>query len=225
MKGLTLEELGDQTDLSPSYLSRLESGSRRLNADIIEKLCEVLSCQPGELLAAKAETSYVGYEYTPVNKNAQNHDLPLYHLATNSNGTQTIDFAHPTEWMARPTDLSEITKAYAIALPNDSMSPRYYAGERLLAHPSKPLTNRCFIIVTTKEENVIIGQFLGWRSTESKKTALGPVEANENDKLVIASLGTNSNLFPGVEKEGENILIPRHIISSIARVVGNLEAA
>ena len=46
----TLEELAELTEMSPSYLSRLESGTRRLNADILQRLSIALSCNPAELL-------------------------------------------------------------------------------------------------------------------------------------------------------------------------------
>ncbi|MEN8236679.1 MAG: helix-turn-helix domain-containing protein [Pseudomonadota bacterium] len=50
-RGLTLEELSELSKLSPSYLSRLESGSRRLNVDTINRLSQALNCQPSALLA------------------------------------------------------------------------------------------------------------------------------------------------------------------------------
>ena len=248
LRGLTLEELADQTDLSPSYLSRLESGSRRLNADILQKLSEALGCHPGDLLISansdgnsgthdygySAQEQGHAYSYSGRTSalegarqahNTHQHDLPLYHLATTPDGVQTIDFSHPTEWMARPTELSEVLKAYAISLPTDIMSPRYYAGERLLAHPSKPLTPRCFVVITSTQGHVVVGQFMGWKSSETSEMSLGPIQANENDKLVIVQIGEKPSQFPGTTPEGRHLCIPRKIIGSISRIVGNLEAA
>lgn len=229
MKGLTLEELAEQTDLSPSYLSRLESGSRRLNADIMQNLATALSCHPGDLLpGGKSEVgAYLHGEINPAasNQNTQAHTLPLYHLASTPDGIQTIDFAHPTEWMARPAELTEATKAFAISMPNDAMAPRYFAGERLLAHPSKALTQRCFVVVTTKQDHVIVAQFNGWQSAEIIDTSMGPIEANDMDKLVLLQIGDRVPLMPGVERQGTALMIPRKNISTISRIVGNLEAA
>ena len=49
-RGFTLEELSEIAGMSPSYLSRLESGSRRLNVDTINRLAHALKCQPSVLL-------------------------------------------------------------------------------------------------------------------------------------------------------------------------------
>lgn len=49
-RGLSLVELSRLTGLSASYLSRLESGSRRLNSDIIKTISETLLCEPADLL-------------------------------------------------------------------------------------------------------------------------------------------------------------------------------
>lgn len=48
--GYTLETLSEVTKISISYLSRLESGSRRLNTDLIRRLSIAFQCDPAELL-------------------------------------------------------------------------------------------------------------------------------------------------------------------------------
>ena len=48
--GYTLETLSEITSISISYLSRLESGSRRLNTDLIKRLSHAFGCTPSELL-------------------------------------------------------------------------------------------------------------------------------------------------------------------------------
>src|SRR3990167_1491006 len=50
-RDMTLEELAEVSGLSPSYLSRLESGSRRLNVDTINRLSDALRCEPSDLLS------------------------------------------------------------------------------------------------------------------------------------------------------------------------------
>lgn len=49
-RNLTLEQLSHLTQTSPSYLSRLENGTRRLNTDLLRKLAHALDCQPSALL-------------------------------------------------------------------------------------------------------------------------------------------------------------------------------
>lgn len=49
-RGFTLEELASLADLCPSYISRLENGTRRLNADILQKLAHGLRCSVADLV-------------------------------------------------------------------------------------------------------------------------------------------------------------------------------
>jgi len=51
IRGLTLEELSDQVGISVSYLSRIESGNRRVTEPLLFKLCELLQCDPAEILS------------------------------------------------------------------------------------------------------------------------------------------------------------------------------
>jgi len=97
-------------------------------------------------------------------------------LATSYDDTQTIDFEHPTEWVDRPPESMDVSKAYSISMPTNAMFPRYLAGERLIVHPNKPLTLKCYVIVTTKGNHVKIGQFLGWESSNSPETSIAPVK-------------------------------------------------
>lgn len=45
-KGVTLQELGNRLDKDPSYLSRMESGKKKLNFDIIDEYAIHLSVDP-----------------------------------------------------------------------------------------------------------------------------------------------------------------------------------
>jgi transcriptional regulator with XRE-family HTH domain len=49
-KGLTLEQLADLTELSPGYLSRLESGKRNLSTKIMPRIAKALGVKPAELI-------------------------------------------------------------------------------------------------------------------------------------------------------------------------------
>lgn len=239
VRGLTLEELADQTDLSPSYLSRLESGSRRLNADIMNKLANALGCHPGDLLPLGGDSlsgqnfstySAANYASPSVssNQNTQGHNLPVYTLSKEKNGEYLIDFPHPAEWMARSPELFESSKAYAISMPDQSMAPRYSEGDRLLVHPTKPLTPKCSVVVTTTASQVIIAQFIGWKAHESGTKAMAPIEANSQDVLVLSLIDESSDAgiyksIEGVQVEGRNVLIQRGTISTMGRIIGSME--
>lgn len=51
IRGLTLEELSDKVGISVSYLSRIESGNRRVTETLLFKLSELLQCDPAEILS------------------------------------------------------------------------------------------------------------------------------------------------------------------------------
>ena len=230
VRGFTLEELAEQTDLSPSYLSRLESGSRRLNADIMGRLATALNCHPGELLQYGENFTASNAGQAASNQNTQSHNLPLYRLTKSESGAFKINFSEQSEFAARPPELQEASKSYAIALEEDTFAPRYYAGERLLTHPTKALTPRCSVAVVTTSSNALIAQFIGWRAAETGAEATGPVEANSDDLLVLAftTPETDASIYKSidnVEVEGQNVLIKRRHISNISRIIGAIETA
>ncbi len=57
MKGLTIKEISDITKLSQSYISRLETGARRLNEDTIRLLSRALDCAPQDLMGSMEDDS------------------------------------------------------------------------------------------------------------------------------------------------------------------------
>ena len=65
-KGLTLKQLAEKIEgLSVSFLSKVETGERKLKSELIGKLCDVLECTPNELLGF-ASLSVVSDNPNPV---------------------------------------------------------------------------------------------------------------------------------------------------------------
>lgn len=226
IRGLTLDDLAKMTDLSPSYLSRLEGGSRRLNVDILNKLAESLDCAPSDLIGGPIE----GSQMSPI----VSQDLPLYEFQNSETGNLFIDFAQPTSWIYRLTELSEAAKSFAVQISNDDFSPRYRSQDRLFVHPTKALTLKCTTLVTFTSQNTIVGQFMGWRSAKATSTESmsEPVEASPDDFMVVEPITKSSpfTLPKDVEAEVDikveegRLLIPRSYISSAFRIIGALEA-
>lgn len=81
-KGFTLEHLSQLAAISPSYLSRLEAGDRRLNTDLIQKLSSVLHCPPAQLLQGEGWQNESGADLSGGNLtyNSSQKDLPVYKL-------------------------------------------------------------------------------------------------------------------------------------------------
>jgi len=59
-RGLTLEELSEKSSYSTSYISRLESGKRRLSTVVAERLATSLSCTAAEIMLTKEELADLG---------------------------------------------------------------------------------------------------------------------------------------------------------------------
>jgi transcriptional regulator with XRE-family HTH domain len=172
-KGCTLEELSEITKLSPSYLSRLESGSRRLNADIIQRLSLALSCGPAELLP---HSNFTGTSYAapaaPANMSgttASAVDLPVYKLTGTKGAEGIIEKAQAEQWITRPSDFIGVQDAFACAVNDSQWMPRYMNGDRLLIHPTAPLKAGCAVLVTTKEGKAYIGTFKEAKGTGAEQ--------------------------------------------------------
>lgn len=221
-RGYTLEELADLTKLSPSYLSRLESGTRRLNADILQRLAHVLSCHPGDLLLTDAQSSKFVMMSRIQNENSEANDstssarfsapdLPLYKVV-HKNSKNFIDLENPQEWISRPHELVGIAGAMSFCLDtaNNNFGPRYRSGDHIFAHPTRPLSPQCSVLLITQEGEVILGEFEGWQQTndETDHCIIRTVELTQNNQLTTQKLNFSNDK-----------------IQMIYRVIGLMEAA
>lgn len=163
---LTLEKLSKLTEISPSYLSRLETGARRFNTDILEKLSTVLGCHPSDLLELQEDFSpniqkhepsfYKSHRDLPIYKTNENHK---YEKRFNTSLALDINFEKPSDWAYRPWDLRNSTDAFAVFINNQAYAPKYVSGETLFIHPTRPLTHGCCALAIKKDQKILIGQF------------------------------------------------------------------
>lgn len=157
--GLTLEELSDATKMSPSYLSRLESGSRRLNEDIINRLSTALKCTPADLLMTipANDGQRSASLFSAENSNAV-ADLPVYTITKNQDGHPVLSPSADT-LVNRPSDYIGIRNAFGVKLENSFWCPRYREGDTLLCNPFAPLKDGCSILVKTNANDVYVGTY------------------------------------------------------------------
>lgn len=65
---MRLNTLAELVDITPQNLSVLKSGrAKAIRFDTLEKICEVLQCQPGDILA---------YDQTPTTSNETEETTP-----------------------------------------------------------------------------------------------------------------------------------------------------
>jgi transcriptional regulator with XRE-family HTH domain len=211
-RGYTLEELAELTRLSPSYLSRLESGTRRLNADVLHRLALVLSCHPGDLLMHDSPSRFMGAsavvgEQTGLSTVPQ--DLPLYEIRAEGH-RHIIDFENSSEWLPRPPELLGIAGSFSFHVKDDSLGQRYRKGDHVFVHPTKALSPNCSILVITRSDQALVGQFLQWKSEQNNNVA---------DSLVIRLIERIGN-----EDCFKDISISRANIKATYRIIGLMEA-
>lgn len=253
-RDMTLEELAEVSGLSPSYLSRLESGSRRLNVDTINRLSDALRCEPSDLLSptdswinkggvagfslqsAQTLMHARGGQYRPtLMQNASafgalsNQQIPLYE--TNIK-TGTVDFSNPICNIPAPSEIAGVPGAFAFTVDDHTMEPRFYRGDRLLVHPGKPLSPRATALVVTTDNRVVIGEFIAWRhqsELDPKLAAANDSGARTEDEYVLELRRyKNDNPNDYGRRAGDpplgQVLLNHSEIQSISRVIGMVEA-
>jgi transcriptional regulator with XRE-family HTH domain len=252
-RDMTLEELAEVSGLSPSYLSRLESGSRRLNVDTINKLSDALRCEPSDLLSptdswinkggvagyslqsAQTLMQARGGQHKAMTSNASayaaltNQQIPLYE--TNLK-TGQVDFNTPMCNIPAPSEIAGVPGAFAFTVADHTMEPRFYRGDRLLVHPGKPLSPRATAMVVTTDSRVILGEFVAWRHLSElegiQEAANDSGRHGEDEYILELKQYRNENPVNFSRREGDaplgQVLLNHNEISSIARVIGMVEA-
>jgi len=211
-RGLTLETLSKLTGISPSYLSRLEAGARRLNTDLMNKLSPVLGCEPADLLGsslspmpsvAKHPSHLLHGEATSRNtidspkapmKNVFHHDLPVYSASFLSKEEENsyegiIDFKVASDWAARPPQLHNINGAFGLYISSLQYAPRFSSGDILLVHPTRPLSVGCSFLFLKNDGEMMLCIFLGW---EKEGVRAYPAARSEDYALVLPKEKTTS---------------------------------
>jgi transcriptional regulator with XRE-family HTH domain len=210
--GYTLEDLAEVINMSPSYLSRLESGSRRLNADIMQRLSQALSCSPAELLPHTTFGTNATFGTPATSSTASNTnypvDLPVYELKGVADNKGTLETTVTEQWIPRPVDFVGITNAFACIIRNSQWAPRYMDGDRLFLHPSAPLRPACAVLVTQKNGDTYIG-----RLKEMKNDV-------HHASIILENVYANKE-----EERTKTITISQAEIAASYRIMGTLESA
>ncbi len=253
-RDMTLEELAEVSGLSPSYLSRLESGSRRLNVDTINRLSDALRCEPSDLLSPTDswinKGGVAGYSLqsaqnlmharggqyrSAMTQNAStfaaltNQQIPLYETDIK---TGLVDFSAPVCQIPAPSEIAGVPGAFAYTVADHTMEPRFYRGDRLLVHPGKPLSPRATAMVVTTDNRVILGEFVAWRhqsEIDGRLAAANDTDPQAEDEYVLElKRYKNENPSDYARREGDaplgQVLLNHSDIASISRVIGMVEA-
>ncbi len=171
--GLTLEGLSEITGISISYLSRLESGSRRLNTDLISRLSKAFGCDPAELLQDYADSpngmAVPSSNYVPVSSRYLSKgalggvrsksmletraDMPVYEISCLQRGGLSIQPVSG-EFRFRPVEF--VNHSDAIVVRTDGyLYPQFNKTSLIYAMPNYNLLPEAMVLVVLSDDSII----------------------------------------------------------------------
>lgn len=205
--GYTLETLSDITSISISYLSRLESGSRRLNTDLIRRLSHAFSCSPAELLQEVTHDSSV---ITPIEFNKArraemlvgHRGMQLNEIAQSADGSEgfAVRPVSPVEWKQRPVELGDNEAVIAVKA-NEAFKPHFSESSTLYLDPNASLSPESTVVII-KGNEVLLKEV--WSITPTS--------------LQLCDLSEVESLKAG--KSGNLIEVDRRSLNGLYKVVG-----
>lgn len=173
--GLPVRRLATLLGKTASTYAHYESGYKKqyLPADLVEALVPILTQHgiPELEVRALAGMPHVYAGAAPAldpdqEKNPQNpreivrlpsptRDLPVLGAARGGDfgAGSFADNGQFFEMVDRPPALMGVTDAYAVYVVDESMEPRYFAGELVHVHPHKPPTPGSFVVVQLDDGN------------------------------------------------------------------------
>ncbi|MDR1551740.1 MAG: helix-turn-helix transcriptional regulator [Holosporaceae bacterium] len=208
--GYTLETLSEITSISISYLSRLESGSRRLNTDLIRRLSHAFRCEPAELLQ---EISHESRIVSPIefsrnrgrDNTSREANMPLYCVAQDENNEQKliIKICSPSEWRLKPSELSAKEELLAVKAESYFL-PHFSCSSTLYLEATNNLVPEATVVILKKGEVLI-----------KKIWSVTPTNLQLCDIPDIDSLKDGSK-----SKEDRLLEVDRNSVDTVYKVVG-----
>lgn len=172
-QGLTQFQLCEVLGISPSGVSRLLSGERRLQAHELGRVMHYLKEQPPPELMPKFATSVARapcLEEAPSGRNAKT--LPLYRSQAEASGEGFKLFDQPVDFLPRPCGLAHAADAFAFYVVTQEMMPRFCKGELIFIHPGRLVLSGCSVIVELRRRPPQTSLFLLRQLVEEKTAGL-----------------------------------------------------
>ena len=210
--GYTLESLSKVTSISISYLSRLESGSRRLNTDLIRRLSHAFGCDPSELLQDN-ERHDVKKAISSMHLRSRSNgllkpfpfasqktfegpmkDVPVYCLSKEStdDGDKVMLLrTAPVEWRYRPV---ELVGKDAFAIKSGSYFKPYFSSTAIIyLAGNKNLAPENTVIITPENDNIMLKKVWSVTPTSLQVCNFDEIEGLKNGTISTSHLLTINN--------------------------------
>lgn len=236
--GLTLEILSELTGISVSYLSRLESGSRRLNTDLIRRLSSAFNCDPAELLVDKIheESALLPTEIRLRRGEmfGQHHDgvsasrtveafcdLPVYVLQEgNSEGSVELKMDTAVEMRYRPMELSGKREAFALKT-GPYFRPHYSETSLLWLTPSVQVSPEATVLIVTETGEALLRKIWSVTPTSLQICSIDCLETLKSGRGETAC--SAENIVSLASKGDALVELDRKTLRAVYRVVGSLD--
>jgi transcriptional regulator with XRE-family HTH domain len=235
--GLTLEILSELTGISVSYLSRLESGSRRLNTDLIRRLSNAFSCDPAELLVDKIHEEsallpteirlrrgemFGQHEGISVSRTTEIFcDLPVYVLQEGRHeGSVELKMDTTVEMRYRPMELSGKREAFALKT-GIYFHPYYNETSLLWLNPTTQVSPEATVLIVTEMGEALLRKIWSVTPTSLQVCSIDYFEtlkSGKNEAICAAK-----NVVPLASQEEALIELDRKTLHAIYRIIGALD--
>ncbi|WP_182417079.1 XRE family transcriptional regulator [Bartonella sp. HY038] len=186
----TLAKLATALETSPEWL--------------MHGVGEVVNVSPKESAATNRKATKTVHEVTPVNmpvpsQTNMHKDLPVLGTAAGShtNGVLSLE-ANIIEYVRRPPGVEAVKDAYAVYVEGDSMEPRYYAGDLIIAHPYRPARIGDSVVVQFKRGEA-----------DYQEAIIGILHKRSGSKIEIEKLNPQNIL----NFDEENVIAIHRILS------------
>jgi transcriptional regulator with XRE-family HTH domain len=197
--GCTQADLSRQLDLPPSAVSRMLRGERQMKIQEAIVVAEFLGVTQEEVLRHVSSPSSSGSSEParrgrpPLRDTALRDHRPIGDLIP----IRRADEA-PVGFTRHPGNLAGVRDAYAVYVEDLSLSPRYEPGWLLHVHPFKPASPGRDVVVRTKDDTVLIRQFVSWDGDALVLRQLNPGETLRVQREGVIAC----HLVVGVDQEG-----------------------
>jgi transcriptional regulator with XRE-family HTH domain len=191
-KKLTQAAVAEALEISQSAVAQWEAGASFPSTGTAAKIENLLGVK-----CSIAERGIQGHNRRPLGKRAR---LPIVGFPARGDEERILIIDNkPHGEIAAPPQLEAVPGAQAVYVRGRKMEPRYYAGEVVYLHPTRPPNPGDFVFVTVREP--------------SFRTAIGYIRQYISDDLVHIFLRT---LNPRREH-----IIAREDLVEMATIVGS----
>jgi phage repressor protein C with HTH and peptisase S24 domain len=181
-RGKSLKDASLAIGKSHSYLQHyIKLGKpRRLPPDVRQRLAHFLNVSEEELLDSSVEPSETRPStiYALPAVSLLIGDVPV--LSRPSLGEMVIDRVDVSEYVSRPDYLRGVAEAFAVYMMDDTMEPRFYRGELLYCHPTRPSVRGDSVVIEFIDLTAIVRELV---SIEPKTISVKQVTRPDRESI------------------------------------------